>query len=336
MIRSYTIAMGICLLSILAACGKAADSNESLRGEFLRQVRQTGAMCESVSVSAECKITIDYASVSSSRKALMEKLGRSAKATISVFQWVIQGERALEQGERPGNVHYVMATNGDYAFSIRRASADMPYSLEWLEQLGVDNKADQRVAYHVLSAKANVLGSWYVVEKSLSDLIDSPVFEIKRVSSVRSANEELVRVDFEHVVDDPDKALESFTDAFITCDPSRHWALREYAVTERNTRVHAVIEYGSPTGGFPIPKNVTIACSDPNNPGTVRRITRAIDVKRRDKIADTEFYLSHYGLPEPVFASYWLGRVVWYSVGGIICVVMSWVLFMRRKVPGAR
>ncbi len=198
---------------------------------------------------------------------------------------------------------------------------------------------DARIAGMEEVPRAFVLGAFYLWSDPLARLIESDSFSIQRVYAVTSGDRELARVEFEHLVDDPARGLKyRVTDGFLVCDPAKQWALTEYGGTKHNSinkftsASTAVLEYGETINEIPIATKTTRTMSALDS-GYRSESALTAEIISRD-VPQEEFYLSHYGLPEPTFRRSWLGPWVWYLIAGVVCLVVSAMILKRRRVAG--
>lgn len=338
---SLHVSASVCWMLLLGnAALDAQGEDPQLRARFLEGVRQTARKLDQVSAHAKGVNTQDFAAVSKKARADLAEFNKKRrpeqridpdKARTRTFECAIRGSFTLEKTKRREGGDRVMAKNDAYAFAIGRSPGIASYGLEFLERLHADPATDRRIEEQETPPRGSILAAWYVQRYPLSRLVESPWFKIKRVSAVRSEGQDLVRVDFDHLVDGPDRKRDWLSDAFLVCDPARDWALKEYGGTMSEGAVRRVtIEFGELVSGFPIPSRFTFLTSSSNDPETISRNASTLEILRRD-VPKEEFYLSHYALPEPNFERGWLGPWVWYLMGGIAFVVIGTILATRRK-----
>ena len=342
MTNLYTIALcASLLLAALPSRSFAQDVDPVLRDRFEEGVSRTARMLEDISFRARCTVKSEYSPISKEFLSARREHGAGApKPQHEEFECAIRGENVLERPARAGDssgLEYVMAKNAEYGFRITRAPAT-GYSLDWLGKHGADPEADQDVKQQVAGVLGIAMGSWHLFGEPLPHLIESPSFKITGVSTVSSEDNgaDLVRVEFERLIDDPDrKRLEWLEAGFMVCDPARHWALREYQATFESGAVHHVhIEFGESVDDFPIAGRITSSVPMIDYPGTILRGVRTVEMINSDIVPEEEFYLSHYSLPEPTFRRSWFGPWVWYLIAGIVCLVVSVMILKRRRATG--
>lgn len=323
----------VCLWLLATGNLMAQDADPELRGRFLAAVKETGRKVERLSFRVKWKQTFDYAAISDEVLAMLKKIGKDPfKPEVRIRESVIRGDSAAMSGVHGKGFEFVMAKNARYAFLIERLPSVNRYSLQFVSQLGADQESDERVKMEALEARATPLCAWYVMSDSVSQLVESPSFKIKKVATVSSEGRELVRVDFEHLVDDPTRAKsENRLDAYLVCDPAHAWALKEYRFTVvSGGTIHVVInEFGDMVDGFPIARKMTQLVTQTDKISTSRMVVtlEAVD----NDVSEEQFYLSHYGLPEPTFRRSWLSTWMWYLIAGFVCMAVLAMLLKRRR-----
>ena len=296
-------------------------------------MKETDRRVEQLSFRVKWKQTFDYVAVSDKVSTMLKKVGKDPfEEEVRIRESVVRGNCAAMSGVYGKGLEFVMAKNSKYAFLIERLPSVNRYSLQFVTQPGADQRYDDRVKMEELEARATPLCTWYVVSESVSQLVESPSFKITKVATVISEGQKLVRVDFERLVDDPTRVKKEYlSDAYLLCDPAKAWALKEYRFTAFNGGVYHVVidEFGELLHGFPIPRKMTRLVTQTDKISTSRMVVtfEAVD----NDVSGDEFYLSHYGLPEPKFRQSWWGRWGWYLVGGVVCLVVSAMLLKRRR-----
>ena len=328
------------MLLLANATLRAQADDPALQRRFLEGVRQTARKLDQISVHAKGVNTQDFAAVSKKARADLAEFNKKRrpeqridpdKARTRTFEGAIRGSFTLENTKRREGGDRVMAKNDAYAFAIGRSPGIASYGLEFLERLHADRATDRRIEEQEEPIRGSILAAWHVFGHPLSRLVESPWFKIKKVSAVRSESQDLVRVDFDHLVDDPDRKRDWLSDAFLVCDPATNWALKEYGATRPGGGVHRVtIEFGELVSGFPIPSRFTFLTSSLNDPETISRNANTLEILRRG-VPEEEFYLSHYGLPEPNFGRSWFGAWGLCLTGAVACIIIGMILMRRRK-----
>ena len=296
-----TLAFGFCWM--LAAKGdvRAEDVDQVLRDRFLRAVPQTARIVEQISFRAKIVSTRDFETVSDSIRAKFKQNKIDCdKPDVEELNCAIRGSLGLTTGVGRSGVEYVAVRNGDYAFRIARSSAVKSYSLAYLERLGDNPDRDNLIQQQYDEARCFALGTWCLNEEPVSHVVESPSFQIKQVTAEKRDGEDLVRIEFDRKYTDPTQRAWSFSDAFLVCDPERHWALKEYGWTGFDAGIYrTTVTFGESVDGFPLAKGINRRNRSTDDP-TVARQVITVEISSLD-VPKEEFFLSHYGLPEPTF-----------------------------------
>ena len=128
------------------------------------------------------------------------------------------------------------------------------------------------------------------------------------------------------------------TDGYFICDPSNQWAVVESSwiyesLTDKSKgRLTFNREFQSKVGNVPIATKLTTSYEslDKAIDGFRRETIWTNEIKSRD-VPVEEFYLSHYGLPEPNFGKSWLGTWGWWMIAGIVFIVVGSIVAERRR-----
>lgn len=318
--------LAILLLNVTPSPLWTQEDDPALRERFLKGVAETGAKLEHLSYRAR----FHYVLSAEGKYAPLKSFARNDEVAI-------RGACTLETGvkEESGNVFF-RVRNHDYAFALERTPQDHQSSLLALEQIGVDPKVDEGLVRVEETPRALALIGYYLWDDPLFRVVQSDSFCIKRAYAITSEDKELVRVEFEYRIDDAVRRRDyQITDGFLVCDPTREWALTEYGGKQHNianketTVKSAVLEYGETIGGIPIASKTALKIESLDKDYRSEAALTA-EIISRD-VPEEEFYLTHYGLPEPKFNQGWFGAWVWYLIAGIVCLVVSGMILKRRR-----
>lgn len=342
--------IGVCVL-VLAFTGGEAWSQEddsAMRGRLLAAVAKAENKCRRAPGSIHVKaitttqlspktVDADY-SPELLAKLRQESANLTKPRIVATSEYAGRSDLQLEMGTRDG-FEFVTARNRRYAFHIQRAPELKGYSLQFLQRIGGDPAVDALIDEAALrSVVATRSLAWSMFGKRLWEWIDSPDFKIEGTSEVQSGAETLVRIDFEHLVDEVRPGRPCLSDGYLICDPAADWALREFEASFINpvqgvavTRQRGSLEYAETTKRLPLPIPETISLSTNwiNDAKNTDWTITTLEVISTD-VPEEIFYLSHYGLPEPTFRRSWLGTWVWYLAAGIVCLIVAAAIFKRR------
>lgn len=327
-------ALVCCAVLMSEVVASAEDIDFALRDRFLKAVRENVWNSEKVSFRAKCVSTRDYPTRTDAERAKLRanKIDPETKETV-ILQCAFRGPLALMTGV-DRNIEFVRSKNSEYAFQINRDSAAKAYSLSFIEQLRHPSLADLKIQYAENEARAFPFGGWYFLGEPVANIVENPSFQIKRVGIENREGAELVRIEFDRKYSDPKQRGYSYSDAFMLCDPERHWAMVEYGMTSFDGLITArtALAFGEVVNGLPIPKSITHISSRKDDDGEPLIWRQVIEIEvAAEEVPKEEFYLSHYGLPEPNFRRGWFGVWVWYLLAGIGCLGAAMVVARRKK-----
>lgn len=305
---------------------RAQEHDPGLQDQFLKGVAKTATKLEQMNFRG--RFAYSYSA---------EGEDAFDKNETRTYEVAIRATSGLETGlrKKSGNVFF-RARNEDYAFELQRTTEGDRTSLQFVEQIGSDPAVDAKMEAMADRPRAYVFTAFWLWEDPLYRLIESKSFRIDRVYSVTSGGADLVRVEFDYRVNDPSRDLDyHITDGYLVCDPAREWALTEYGGTEhdfitKDTLVRSVVlEYGEMVDGVPIAAKTSMTM-DSLERDYKGKIVWTSEIISRD-VPEEEFYLTHYGLPEPNFDQGWFGAWAWYLIAGIGCLIVSAMILKRQK-----
>lgn len=283
-----------------------------------------------------------YLTLDSSVTGKRRELGTDGKWTITHFKSYVKNRNGnmfdrwdtFESGAWKG---LLRGDNSDYRFVLARNSDTKPWVIQSV------TKTDQP------STK-----TWQLRKEFCVDLILGPrIYPLPRLVALKgfkcvsvnpetTKGEELMRVTFTHTPEGVNRVKQGW----VVLDPSRYWVIRKCKIeTDLGEKKEGKaiwtheLEYREGTNKHPIlvksvckgkiwQKGQLIA--DPE-------FHASYDCQERPFIPDSEFTLSHYGLPEP----HWLPAkktpwFLWLGACGIGCLVLAMCVrfFKRRQMAG--
>lgn len=301
------------------------DVDRELLNRFRRASADMRKAVNRLSFDARCERTEEVLAPSDEAVAEVQKhnvpIGKP-ELKLSMRIAVNRTMRLKEEISKGGEQQFFVK-NDAYAFYLHRSQPVKKYAIEFLEQLDTGGSYDARIEeLEANNVNAIVLAGYCFLYIPLADLVESPAFQVKHVGIVQVDGEELVRIEFDHLTDDPQRKRNRYSDAWMHCDPARGWILRECGTTLFHGGViERKIAFGEVNGGIPIPKTITALYTAPKISKAAKRIVISVNVLQQD-IPDAEFYLPHYGFPKPRFQRPWFAMWFWYAVVGIaFCVI---------------
>jgi len=230
----------------------------------------------------------------------------------------------------------VTAKNGKYAFGVSKEKNAESYVLGYLEKTG--GSQSERIKAEEHDARELLYSSWDIEGFPLLDWISRENFKILDTKEIIRNGRKAIRLDFEHIVDDIRRDNLSLGEAYVICDPAFRWAIIEYSAVYRNkegegvSRNTTTIEYRGLKGNLPIPtksRTVTELLKVSNKENVITTSKREI---LEGTVTKEEFYLSHYGLPEPDFDEPFLSTWMKYLLAGLVCLGIAYWVKRRRAV----
>lgn len=311
---------------VLGADDGAAEigHDEDLKAHFLREAPQAWARYLERVQTLRGKFAVTYSPAA------------DKPAKTSQFEFALNGEFVQEtqlmRPEQPDSPVLITAKNTEYAFAILGQTNRGAYTIQLLERIGDDPKKDEEIERRTLDASfAAILPVW-LFSKSMADRLQDPNFVITKVAHDQSQGEKLVRVDYE-IEPTPVKSGSEkppILEQYILFDPGNYWVVREFRRRQAGeTGLHMVYEYQKLDDGFPTLARKT---SKTRYDGGESEHTTEIEELTFEQTPKSEFYLSHYGLPEPVFEERSiLGTVAIYVTLGVACLGGAYFMWRRRR-----
>jgi len=332
-IRRIFAVSQLSILLCLVNCRTADSFDDVTRSRFLEAVQETRKRIGDPAFSCDVKITLrgDYESISAQKRAEFVAAGRDPDAPrTEEWRVTISGENTLEAASPRPPAEVVKACNADYGFSIGRARKDATFTIGGLEQITDRRNLSEKMRDVVDYSRSFAISNWFINDEPLDRLVESSTFKLIDAEEIEWKGIKAVRVTFER----PDKqhVLFDFGPSYLICDTSRHWAILEYELKVGPTSIHHVeLDFGEAINGFPIPKKSFRRSFGTQDAESIRRTICDIEVLRTS-IPDSEFRLSHYGLPEPVFSAPSRGGWLWYLAGGIALIAFGFLIRRRRRM----
>lgn len=325
--------LGVCAVLLAAPCYCDEPIDRSLLDQFLRAVPKTTSLVNQVVIDVRCRVTEEH--IAYDDASIAEARSHNVELNVPKLTGTYRVAFRNGMGLREGNLKTgdeVLVKNDAYAFLLRRSDKAKSRALEYIEQCGGGIKCNPRIMELEAGARFSVFCGWQLFSSlSVDKLVNSPDFHVKSVKPVVFDGRNCVRIEFEHLIDDANRRKERFSDAYLVCDPAQSWILRGYGATLFHGGIGQItIDYGDVVNGFPIPRTITNLYSAPKISKGARRSVTSLEITSKD-VPKEEFYLSHYGLPEPRFPSRWFARSFWYAVAGLVCVAVAVLIRSRLK-----
>lgn len=241
-------------------------------------------------------------------------------------------------GLDPRGIETVMSLNDAYAFEITKSPQRDQYAIRWLEPRGGWLAVGSVIDTQRGEALAEGFGYWYLYGIPFFELAANESCRVTAVATELKEERKYLRVEFE-------KFREGRTPStnYALLDPEQGWAPVETGSTYAVNKDHpewkaeyvASIEFGEPIDGLPISKQKTESWTSKdwlrNGPDIIQTRVTTVEVMETEDISPDEFYLSHFGLPEPHFERSWYGSWLIYLVAGAACLAAAYAIRRRRR-----
>ncbi|MCC7339058.1 MAG: hypothetical protein IT422_28515 [Pirellulaceae bacterium] len=231
---------------------------------------------------------------------------------------VLRTERGIEVLE---------VINEDYAFVLTRPK-DGKFAVSVLQRRGVSSSVDLLIREQTNTARYYLLDAYSYYGRTVWGLVQGPGFKLIKIEAFTGDDGEvLVRVDFNYApVNKPYEGMKSIEDwtlknAYLIFAPKNGWKLIEYGRPVWPRTIVTVTGHPSDQLGFTETSVARFIGED----GKVKREDRISRAKSSyDPIPKEEFYLRHYGFPEPNFDTWF--RWPWILGGlslGAVCIMVA-------------
>jgi len=319
------------ILLCLINCRTAESFDDLTRTRFLDAVQETRKRIADPAFSCDLRITLRYdnESISAQKRAKLVAAGRDPDAPeTKEYRVMISGENTLEATSPRPPKEVITSRNSDYAFLINRISKDARFTIGGVEPNISESNISAKISEAVDNARAFAIGNWLFNSEPLDRLVKSATFRLIDAEEIEWKGTKAVKVEFERP--DTQDVLRDFGPSYLICDTSQHWAILEYELKVGPTAIqHVEMDFGEAINGFPIPKKLVRRSFGTQDVKSVFRIVCEVELLRAS-VPDSEFRLSHYGLPEPVFSASSRGGWLWYLAAGIALITFG-VMIRRRS-----
>ena len=346
-----------CLALVLAVGGlvtvpsqrAAADGVKSpLMDEFLAGIQQSGTLFAELQLEGRCTIQEIVTSPNPLSWPILKKnLGPTSMGDDGVFtnedavgdyEFAIQGGMTCARARKDG-LDSVFACNERYAFALTKQDNGDRYVLNWLEERGPPEVEERVRELGATTVRYSVLGLWELFGLPLDQAIESNELRPREISNEELDGQRLVRVVLDWIPLTENPPIPNIS---IVVDPENHWSIREAAWLTGHgpCRLH-ISEVHRLSSGLPVASlcRVEFGYEGVENPRTPQECPSVTARTAHSEILAEEtnhaqFYLSHYGLPEPTFESVSWYRSPWaLLVGGLALLGIGVFLIRRRTGP---
>lgn len=258
-------------------------------------------------------------------------------------------------GDKNPSVEYCLFANPHYAAEIQRNRAD-PNNVVLRDRKRNPNAILSHTTLPLFDAVFRESSPHFTYcNKRLSEVVKKPSFRVDSIANEALDGEELIRIEHSYVFDKPRKGsnIQSQRKGSIYFDPSRCWCIRRIKETEiylvngkrdHDTKWDVRYEVIDHPSGFPIIKTQIVHTTGAKNRNGVEqehgaKITVDYQLIVDDRVPDSDFKLSAFGLPEPRESG--KSRIyLWGFAASASCLALS-LLFRylarrRRRLASAK
>lgn len=244
--------------------------------------------------------------------------------------------------EYVGGTLQIMAVNDRYAFAISQKPNQKGYTLNYLDKKTA-GRANRERDKEMKRLGVFFTRAWRRSGEYFADQLKMPDTRILSVKEFDENGKKLVRVDYEqHLLDERRDAL--VRDAYIVCDPELDWAIVECSrVLHVNRKDGSVANVRDKyTEQYELIKNIPVATrasviiggADLTKSRELQAELQSLNVLTTYEMSFTpdraQFYLSHYGLKEPTFRSWFWGWNAVYAVLSLATLIVA--IRLRQRI----
>ena len=239
----------------------------------------------------------------------------------------IRGEECLKMIYSNGGVEVHEVINEKYAFAVARSKAGV-FSIAGVQQKGVSDSDDLVIREKVNTARLYLLDAYSFYGRTVWGLVQDPGFKLTKIESFKNADEEVrVRVEFDYSPFNKPAVVNSIEDltlegSYLLFSPDDSWNLREYGRPISPRTMSKLKTHPDEQLGF---TETTVSRYFGPDDGQLKQEQWVRCVKSSyEPIPKEDFFLSHYGFPEPNFNAKPMWP--WIAAGltiAVICIFVS-------------
>lgn len=303
--------LAVTVLCLSSPSVQADEPNPALQRRFVEGMSRVESRIRNLSFRAKCK----HVSQTIDRGTGMTGGRRAADGSQrQEFECAIHQSGALRRRTLSNATVELQARNETYAFILLTPSEGAA-SLRFVEPLGVSPSVDERVASIETAVRNAVFAAYHPCDVPLYDLVNNDSFTIKSLSRVADAGPGKVRLEYEFdYLDERGDPYASYSNAHLILDQENEWAILEHVATiqtqfnQSRYVERSLLEYGETLEGVPVATRVERHLKFPDSPGSEVKLVATTEIVSHD-VLPGEFFLSHYGLPEPNFETQFEGAL---------------------------
>lgn len=244
----------------------------------------------------------------------------------------IDAEELKKGSSKTPPTEKILGINPSYAFQMTRKVGAKEYTLEYI---GPDRGNIEKYLTAMIAGHSGIPWSFY---KNLSSLVQDSGFHLQRITREQQEGKDIIKMVARYTPSDSKEG--AISDIDIIMDPGRHWCILSFSFRESWGRVIGTVDYGPDDQAFPVPVRYTMTQNYDKGGQTVYETAFENWKYRRDGIPEKDFYLSAFGLPEPMGVKplppsrNWLWLLAAAVGASALAFVFAWL--KRRQVIAVR
>jgi len=333
---SFLSAVTLAML-VVSVCVVAGDT---LRDRLIKEMKKAKRSPRSINLRmqidsfSEISDTAIEADYSPQYLERLKQKGEDPKKQQKSIELAYYNKCIMRKEYRDGDLA-IICKNDQYAFSLFKDKEAQSFVLVYAGQLGDDPRTDKIIKQEEQKAQQLFTGPWTVAGEYFPDLASKPGFRFLDVKEVEQNGRKLIRADFEYLVEENERYNPSLYDAYIICDPALRWAIVEQGVTRKYSKIGSEIRHTITINdiklyeGIPLGEKTISATKWVHKNGETDLTT--ISREMSEDVLEEEFYLSHYGLPEPNFEMRWSSSWLFYLLTVLFCFGVGYWVYRQRS-----
>lgn len=205
--------------------------------------------------------------------------------------WIYSEELKKRELKNPP-LEKVVGKNPSYAFRLSRRVGEPEYALNYV---GPNESNLEQYLTGMISGHSGIPWSFH---KNLSSLVKDSGFQLQKMTREQQDGKDIVKLIARYAPADGEN--QPMSDVNIILDPNRYWCILAFSFRVSWGRTSGTVDYGPDDHGLPVPIRYTMTQNYDKGGQTVYETVFESWKYRRDKIPEKDFYLSAFGLPEPM------------------------------------
>lgn len=238
--------------------------------------------------------------------------------------WIHTKELKKQDFKKPC-IEKVVGKNPNYAFRLSRQDGAPEYAIDYI---GPSEGGLEKILAGTIAGHSGIPWSFSM---NLSNLVKEPGFQLEKITRAQRNGKDII-IMIARYTPSSDGEKQTMTDINIILDPNRYWCILSFSFRVSWGRVVGSVEYGPDDHGFPVPVRYEMTQNYDKGGQTVFETVFGHWKYRRDGIPKKEFYLSAFGLPEPMGVKSLPSSRTWmWLLGATVAATLLAILFAWLK-----